>query len=115
MPELSDKDKQELKTSTADVELEDKPSDREVEFEKITEIVKSIRTDFLESEEMSIEDALKKIQDELTKMAPEEEEGEDDFEKLLNLRGPSLSSLGQPPMGPPGGQPPSPQIPRGGM
>lgn len=93
MPEISDKVKEELKTPTSDIKLEAKPSQRQEEFAKITEAIKVIQEDFLKDESMTMADAIKKLQAELTKMVPKEDA---DFEKVMSMRGPGLGSLGQP-------------------
>ena len=73
------------------VELKKKPGDREVEFSKITDAVNVVRDDFLSSEEMSIEDAITRIQGELTKLMPRPEPS---VEAIAATRPPGLSELG---------------------
>jgi len=72
--------------------LDAKPSDRQVEFARITEAIKVIQEDFLKDETMTIADAIKKLQAELTKLVPKEDA---DFDKLMAMRGPGLSGLGE--------------------
>ena len=52
------------------VEVEAKPTDRELEFAKVTEITEGVREEFLANKAMSIEEAVSKIQDGLTAVAP---------------------------------------------
>ena len=56
--------------STEDDEeiIEQETTDREREFSKITDILLDIRNKFLGGDEMSFDDALAEIQDELTKL-----------------------------------------------
>ena len=83
---ISDK----LSEGTSTIEVEAKPSDRELEFAKVTEITESIRKDFLANKDMTIEEAVAYIQEGLAEIVP-----------------PALpESMPGMPMGMPGGMPP---------
>ena len=63
---ISDK----LNEGTSTIEVEAKPSDRELEFAKLTEITNSVRDEFLANKDMTIEEAVASIQEGLAEVVP---------------------------------------------
>ncbi len=64
---ISDK----LNEGVTTIEVEAKPTDRELEFAKVTEITNSVRDEFLANDYMTIEEAVANIQASLQDIIPQ--------------------------------------------